>query len=178
MIETIFAGPLGALVIFALRIVDVSLATLRMLLTVRNVRTWVPVIGFFEALIWVVAIATAIQHLHSLWHLLGYAGGFAAGTMVGLRLEEKLAMGLATVRVICRDGGTEVAEGLRSHGFGVTEVQARGRDGPVEILLSIVKRRQIPEVIRAVDELDADAFVSVEEPRAILRGWMFPTRRK
>ncbi len=178
MLELIFAGPFGPLVIFALRIVDVSLATLRMLLSMRNIRTWVPVIGFFESLIWVLAVGTAIQHLNSVWHLLGYAGGFAAGTGAGLWLEEKLAVGLATVRIVCRSGGAEVARELRERGFGVTEIDGRGRDGPVNILLSLVARRQIREVVREVERMDEDAFVSIEEPRSIVRGWMFTTRRK
>lgn len=174
----IFAGPLGPLIIFALRIVDVSLATVRMLLVMRNARKLVPVIGFAESLIWVVAVGTAITNLHSVWHVLGYSGGFAAGTWVGLWLEGKLAVGLATVRVISRAYGEDLAEALRGRGFGVTEFQGYGREGRVELIYTLVKRRQIPEVIDEVERWDRDAFISVEEPRTILRGWMFPTRRK
>jgi uncharacterized protein YebE (UPF0316 family) len=128
----IFAGPLGPLLIFGLRIVDVSLATLRMLLTMRNARKLVPVIGLFESLIWVVAVGTAIQNLHSVWHVLGYSGGFASGTAVGLWLEGKLAVGLATVRVISTSQGEAVADALRERGFGVTEFPGYGRQGRVE----------------------------------------------
>jgi uncharacterized protein YebE (UPF0316 family) len=173
----LFAGLWGPVIIFGLRIIDVTLATVRMLLTMRGARRIVPVIGFFEALVWVLAVGTAIQNLHSIWHILGYAGGFGAGTFVGLWVEEKLAFGLATVRIICTAGGQDVADGLRSRGFGVTEFSGYGRQGQVEMIYTLVNRRQIKEVIRAVERLDEDAFISVEEPRMIHRGWLFGRRR-
>jgi uncharacterized protein YebE (UPF0316 family) len=174
----LFAGPWGPLFIFGLRIIDVTLATLRMLLTIRDQRTVVPFVGFFEALIWVTAVGLAIQNLHSVLHLLGYAGGFAAGTLVGLWFEGKLAMGLATVRVISRSEGEEIAHSLRDAGFGVTEFSGYGRQGKVELLLTLVKRRQVGRVLDTVEALDRDAFISVEEPRSIRRGWLFGIRRK
>jgi uncharacterized protein YebE (UPF0316 family) len=176
----LFAGPLGPLIIFGFRIVDVSLATIRMLLTMRDQRTLVPLIGFVEVTIWVVAVGTAIQNLHSVWHVLGYSGGFAAGTGVGLWIEGKLAMGLATVRIICRDPGVgeDVADALREKGFGVTEFHGQGRQGRVDFLYTLVKRRHIPAVIAEVERWDDDAFITVEEPRTIRRGWMFTRRRK
>jgi len=177
MIE-LFAGPWGPFLIFGLRVIDVTLATLRMLLTMRGQRVVVPFIGFFEALIWVLAIGTAIQNLQSPWHVLGYAGGFAAGTVVGIWVEEKLAMGLATIRVISRAEGQEIATALREEGFGVTEFDGYGRQGKVELLMTLVRRRQIGRVLTIAEALDDDAFISVDEPRTIRRGWMFPTRRK
>lgn len=174
----LFAGPWGPVLIFGLRIVDVSLATVRMLLTMRDVRTIVPLIGLVEATIWVVAVGTAIQNLHSVWHILGYSAGFGAGTLVGLWLEGKIAFGIAAVRIISRDDGEKVANTLRHEGFGVTELAGYGREGKVGILLTVVKRRQIRTVVELVESRDHDAFISVEEPRTIRRGWMFPSRRK
>lgn len=170
--DSLFAGPWGPLLIFSLRICDVSLALLRTLLAVRNVKIAVPVIGFFEVLIWIFAVGAAINNLNSIWHLLGYAGGFAMGNVVGMWIEGKLAFGLAIVRVISKHGGVEVAEALREKGFGVTEFAGHGRDGTVEILDSVVRRRHIPEVLKVVDLWDPRAFVMVEEPRLIRHGWL------
>lgn len=174
----LFAGAWGPLLIFGLRIFDVSLATIRMLLTMRDRRLPIPFIGMVEAAIWVVAVGTAIQNIHSVWHVLGYSGGFAAGTLVGIWIEAKMAMGLATIQIVSRDEGEAVANALRDRGFGVTELAGYGREGKVEVLWSVVKRRQIQKVVGVVEGLDDDAFISVEEPRAIRRGWMFPTRKK
>jgi len=171
-LDAIFAGPWGPLVIFVLRICDVSLATLRILLSMRNARLLVPLIGFFEVLIWIFAVGNAIRNLNSPLHLLGYAGGFATGTLVGLWLEEKLAIGMAIVRVVSRYGGVELAEALREKGFGVTEYSGQGRDGTVEIVDTVVRRREIASVLREIDRWDPTAFVTIEEPRAIRHGWL------
>jgi uncharacterized protein YebE (UPF0316 family) len=178
MLPELFAGPFGPLAIFLLRIVDVSAATTRMLLSMRGARLTVVAIGFFESLVWVLAVGTAIRYLNSPLHVLGYAGGFATGTAVGLWLEEKLAMGLASFHIVSRYGGVELAEALRDRGFGVTEFLGQGREGKVEVLNTVVRRRFARDVLAEIDRWDPDAFVSVEEPRTIRRGWMFDRRRK
>src|SRR5690625_4282094 len=154
MIETLFAGPWGPLLIFLLRICDVSLALLRTLLAVRNVKIAVPIIGFFEVLIWIFAVGAAMDNVVGMW------------------VEGKLAFGLAIIRVISKHGGVEVAEALREKGFGVTEFAGHGRDGNVEIVDTVVKRRRIPEVLQTIDLWDPGAFVMIEEPRLIRHGWL------
>jgi uncharacterized protein YebE (UPF0316 family) len=176
-VESLFAGPYGPLVIFGLRIIDVSLSTVRILLAVRGHKMVVPFIGFFEVLIWVFAAGNAIRYLDSGWHVLGYAAGFSTGSVVGLTIEERLAIGYATIRVVSRRVGVELADALRDVGFGVTEFAARGRDGPVEVIYSVCMRRDIPRVIAEVERWDAQAFITVEEPRDIRWGWMQSTPR-
>src|SRR5688572_27312450 len=170
--EALFASAWGPLVIFCLRIVDVSLATLRMLLAVRGVKMVAPLIGFFEVLIWILAVGTAIRHLDSPLHLIGYAAGFATGTLVGLMIEERMALGVSNIRVVSRHGGVELAEALRERGFGVTEFAGQGREGHVEVLDAVLRRRDLPAALREIDFWDPDAFVTVQEPRAIHRGWL------
>lgn len=176
--EALLASAWGPLVIFCLRIVDVSLATLRMLLAVRGIKMVAPFIGFFEVLVWILAVGTAIRHLDSPLHLIGYAGGFATGTLVGLMIEERMALGMANIRVVSRFGGVELAEALRERGFGVTEFAGQGREGHVEVLDAVLRRRDLPTALSEIDFWDPDAFVTVQEPRAIHRGWLMQKRRK
>ena len=176
--EALFTSFWGPLLIFVMRVVDVSLATVRMLLIMRNARVWAPLIGFFEVLIWLLAAGTAIQHLDSPWHVLGYAGGFAAGNLVGLILEQRLAFGFASIQVFARSHGPELAEALRAFGHGVTQLPGKGLEGPVDVIMSIVKRRDLNAVSALVNDLAPGSFVSVEEPTAIQRGWWLPKRRK
>jgi uncharacterized protein YebE (UPF0316 family) len=176
--DAIFASAYGPIVIFLLRIVDVSLATLRMLMIMRGRKTLAPLIGSVEVLVWIFAVGHAIRHIDSAWHLIGYAGGFATGTWVGLQIEEKLALGMSTVRIFSRHGGVEIAEALRERGFGVTEFAGQGREGRVEMVYVVARRRELPSVMEQVRIWDSDAFVTVEEPKAIQRGWMFSSRRK
>jgi uncharacterized protein YebE (UPF0316 family) len=173
--EAVFATPLGALVIFCLRIVDVSCDTMRVLFTVRGKRLVSGVLGFFQAMIWIFAVGTAIKYLDSWLHILGYAGGYSVGTMVGITIERAVAYGLSTVRIISPHGGVEIAEALRERGYGVTEMAGFGREGRVEIINSVVQRAHLDEVMEIVDRYDPQAFVTAEEPK-ILRGGSFAAR--
>jgi uncharacterized protein YebE (UPF0316 family) len=166
----LFALPWGPVLIFCLRIVDVSLDTMRVLFVVRGQRGIAGVLGFFQAAIWIFAVGAAIKHLDSSWHILGYAAGFATGTMVGITIERALAYGLATVRIVSQHSGVEIAEALRERGYGVTETAGFGRDSAVEIVNCVVQRQHLDEVLDIVKKWDSTAFVTVEEPRVLLGG--------
>lgn len=165
----VFGSPLGALLIFCLRIVDVSCDTMRVLFAIKGKRIVAGALGFFQALVWIFAVGNAVKHLDSWYHILAYAGGYAAGTIVGITIERAVAYGLATVRVISGHAGVEIAEALRTRGYGVTESGGFGRDGGVEILSSVVQRAHLDEVMGIIDQWDSQAFVTVEEPK-VLRG--------
>lgn len=169
-LASLFAGPVGALLIFMLRIVDVSCDTMRVLFAVRGKRLIAGVLGFFQAFIWIFAVGTAIRYLDSWMHILGYAGGFACGTMFGIAIEQTVAYGLAAVRIVSRIGGVEIAEALRDRGYGVTEFAGYGREGKVEVVNCVVQRAHLDEVVEIVEKWDPEAFVTVEEPRILLGG--------
>ncbi|HEX6060266.1 MAG TPA: DUF2179 domain-containing protein [Gemmatimonadaceae bacterium] len=172
---SVFASPVGALLIFVLRIVDVSCDTLRVLFAMRGKRVIAAILGFFQALIWIFAVGTAIRYLDSWMHILGYAAGYAMGTFVGITIERLVAYGVTTVRIVSAHGGVEIAESLRERGYGVTEIAGFGREGGVEIVNCVVHRSHIDEVMEIVDRYDPRAFVTSEEP-AILRGGFFAQR--
>ncbi|HEX9885374.1 MAG TPA: DUF5698 domain-containing protein, partial [Longimicrobiales bacterium] len=165
----LLAGAWGPLIIFLLRIVDVSMATVRTILIMRGHRLVAPFIGFVEVSVWVVAVGAAIGNLTSPLHVIGYAGGFAMGTFVGILIEERLALGLATVRVLSRQAGTGLAEQLREMGHRVTLFPGQGRDGPVEMLYSLVKRRELPGMLSTVANVDPDAMVAIDDARMVKR---------
>jgi uncharacterized protein YebE (UPF0316 family) len=168
-VDALFASPIGALAIFALRIVDVSCDTMRVIFAIRGKRGIAALLGFVQALVWIFAVGNAVKHLDSLLHVFGYAGGYALGTFVGVTIERTIAYGVATVRVVSKHSGVEIAEALRTAGYAVTEFPGFGRDGAVEILNSVVQRSHIDDVLRLIEKWDASAFVTVEEPK-VLRG--------
>lgn len=178
MLQELVSGPLGPLFVFLLRATDVSMATVRMLLIVRNRRFLAPAIGFFEILIWITAIGIVVQHLDSPLHIVGYAGGFATGNFLGVFLEERLALGLATIRTVVRTGGAELATEIRDAGYGVTEMIGKGRDGAVEVLYSVLPRREVARCLEIIERGAPDSFVVVDEPRRVRRGWQYPTKKK
>ena len=173
--DAIFASPWGALVIFGLRIVDVSCDTMRVIFAIRGKRAIAAALGFVQALVWIFAVGNAVKHLDSILHVLGYAGGYAMGTFVGVSLEQAIAYGVATVRIVSRTAGVEIANALRDSGHGVTVFPGVGRDGAVEILNSVVQRGHLDEVLNIITDKDKEAFVTVEEPK-VLRGGSLATR--
>ncbi len=181
-----FAAPIGALLICLLRITDVSMSIMRMILAVRGHRILAAAIGFFEVLIWLVAVGKALEHLNSVVHVIGYAGGFAVGNYVGIWLEGRFALGVNVVRaVIRRPGGVakaphavKAARLLRTEGFAVTEIEGKGLRSYVDILNVVTPRRRVPNVIRIIREQDPTTFLSVEEVRSIEGGYIRPGGRK
>lgn len=174
-LDAVFASTWGALLIFALRICDVSLDTMRVIFAIRGKRGLAAILGFLMALIWIFAVGNAIRHIDSIWHILAYAGGYSMGTFVGITIERQVAYGVATLRIISRDAGDEIAAALRERGYGATEFTGQGREGRIALVTAVVHRSHIDEVLDIVDRLDADAFVTVEEPKT-LRGGMLATR--
>ncbi|MEP6690434.1 MAG: DUF5698 domain-containing protein [Gemmatimonadaceae bacterium] len=169
MDTSIWALPWGPLLIFGLRLVDVSLDTMRVLFAVRGKRSVAPFLGAVQALVWIFAVGNAIKHLDSWWHILGYSAGYGMGTFIGITIEQRMAYGLSVVRIVSQHGGAEIAEALRSLGYGVTEIAGHGREGPVEIINSVVQRQHLSDIFAVVDKWDPQAMITVEEPK-MLRG--------
>ena len=172
--DVLFASPWGALAIFCLRIVDVSCDTMRVIFAIRGKRGIAAALGFVQALVWIYAVGNAVKHLGSPLHVAGYAGGYAMGTYVGITIERAIAYDVATVRVVSRNAGIEIAEALRTSGHGVTEFPGFGRDGSVEILNSVVQRTHVDDVLAIIERYDKDAFVTVEEPKVLRGGSLIP----
>lgn len=171
MIE-LLSGPSGPILIFLLRILDVSMGTLRIVYVTRGERLVASLVGFAEVLVWITAVGSTIMNLTSPLHVIGYCAGFATGTWAGVWLESKVPIGVATVQAFTSEAGSGVAASLRSLGLGVTQVRGEGLEGPVDIVSTVVKRRLVPQVIQTVEIEDPDAFITVYEAR--VRRGQFP----
>jgi len=160
-----------ALGIFALRVGDMSLDTIRVLFVVRGRKKLAWILGFFQSLIFVVAISSVLTNLKNPLTIIGYAAGFATGNVVGMLIEERLGIGHMQLSIISPSRGASIAELLREHGFAVTELSGRGRSGMVSMLSVSVARKQTAEVETLILEADPEAFVTVEEVRPLRRGF-------
>ncbi len=158
------------LFIFFARICDVSLMTLRTLMIVRGQRVYAAVIGFFEAVIYIVALNKIFTDLDNPLNLLFYAGGFAAGNYVGSFLEEKLAVGVLTVQVITMKAPLDLTKKLRKKGFGVTVIDGRGKEGTRYILQIILRRKAVKQLRCIIDEWDKEAFWTIFDARTTKGG--------
>jgi uncharacterized protein YebE (UPF0316 family) len=157
--------------IFMLRVGDMSLDTMRVLFVMRGKKGIAWVLGFFQALIFVVAIGSVLSDLSNPLKILGYAAGFATGNVVGMLIEERLAIGHVQLSIVSSRRGAAITERLRAEGYAITEIPARGKDGVVSLLSCSVLRKNIDSVQRFVNEADESAFITVEDVRPLWRGF-------
>jgi uncharacterized protein YebE (UPF0316 family) len=166
------------LLIFALRLVDVSLGTLRIILLSRRQRLLPALIGFVEVFTWLVAVTVVFSNLSDVPRMLAYAAGFALGTYLGTLLESRLAMGNTMMRIVAPVGSPQAFEELRQAGFAVTVINADGRDGEVRLAFSMIPRRRSKEALGIVQEVNPHAFVTMQDiemvtPRHRRAAWPF-----
>jgi uncharacterized protein YebE (UPF0316 family) len=161
---------LGAGFIFLLRIADMSLDTLRVMMIIRGKKLIAWVLGFFQAVIFIVAIASVLQNLDNPINLIAFAAGFATGIVVGMWIEERLAIGHIQMNIVSPSRGSAVAEKLRHEGYATTEIPARGKDGMVTMLSCGVLRRNVRKVINLVNQVDPNAFITTEDLQPVRRG--------
>lgn len=161
------------LLIFVARIMDVTIGTIRIIMVAKGQKLWAPLLGFFEILIWLLAIARIFENLDNWLCYFGYAAGFAAGNYVGLKIEEKLAMGIVKIQIITRKSAQILIENMKKSGYGITHHDAKGATENVSIIYSIIKRTQLPAVIELIKKHNPNAFYSVEDVRSVSNG-VFP----
>ncbi len=166
----------GALLIFFARVTDVSLGTLRIAFISRGEKTLAPIIGFFEMLIWLLAIGAIVRDLTNLAYYIAYAGGFATGVFTGLRIEDRIALGSRMIRTITGEDATGLTAALRAHGWGVTAVRAAGASGEVNLIFSVIKRADVPQYMQMVRTHHPEAFSSIEDVRSVEKGVLRPRK--
>jgi len=153
------------LLIFLARTCDVTLATLRNVFIARNIRKIVPVLGFFEVLIWLMAVSQTIKGLNNFMCYLGFAGGYSMGIFVGLKIEEKLALGKQVIRIITNQNTSELVNSLYKAGMGATIIDGNGAKGPVKVIFTTVKRKDVELVDEMIKVHTPNAFYTIEDIR-------------
>jgi len=163
------------LLIFLARVIDVTLGTLRIIFVSRGRKYLAPLLGFVEVFIWVAVIAQITRGAHNIVAYLAYAAGFAAGNFIGMYIEDKLAIGTLVIRIIVQDHADDLIAHLRAAGYGVTSVDAKGANRAVKLIYTIVRRRDLVEVMNITRRDHPSAFVSIEEARSTEKG-IFPVQ--
>ncbi|MFO7732840.1 MAG: DUF2179 domain-containing protein [Candidatus Aminicenantes bacterium] len=181
MLGLSFDSPLAQwvilpLLIFAARIVDVSLGTLRIIFISRGKRLLAPLMGFFEVLIWLLAIGQIFKNLENPACYIAYAAGFAGGNYIGMAIESRLALGLQIVRIITKFFVPEMIEKLKARGYGLTILEGQGASGPVTVIFTIVKRKDLPEFVGIIQSVNPKVFYTVEDVRTAKAG-IYPLER-
>jgi uncharacterized protein YebE (UPF0316 family) len=157
--------------IFLLRVADMTLDTMRVLVVMRGRKAVAWGLGFLQSAIFVLAISSVLANLDNLLNVVGYAAGFATGNVVGMLIEERMAIGHTQLSIVSPRWGAAIAERLRSEGYAITEIPARGKDGMVTLLSASVLRKNVDRVHKMIDAVDPNAFITAEDVRPVRRGF-------
>ena len=150
---------LTSLLIFVLRVTDVSIGTVRVLYAMRGRRFVAAGLGLFESLVFILALSR-VASFDSFWKMLAYAGGFATGNFMGITIERWIGSGTILVRIVAKNA--VLMAGLRAAGFGVTVTQGEGKEGNVALLMVVAARKRQHELLEIVEKLDPEAFVTLD----------------
>lgn len=155
------------ILIFLARVIDVSLGTTRIIFISKGLKYYAPIVGFFEILIWLMAMAQIFQHLTNALYYIAYAGGYATGTFVGIKIEEKLSIGTEIIRFITRYDASKLISVLRVEGYPITVSNAEGPKGQVNVVYMVIDRHDLPHVVKLIKKYNPQAFYSVEDARFV-----------
>lgn len=170
----LFTFAVLPVLIFLSRILDVTIGTMRIVMVSKGQKFLAPFLGFFEVLIWLIAISKIFENLDNWFCYFSYAAGFATGNYIGLLLEEKLAVGIVKIQIITRKRAISLIENLSDAGYGITHHEAKGSTENVSIIYSIIKRTEIHKVEKIVQKTNPKAFYSVEDVKFVNKGIFQP----
>nr|WP_319538163.1 DUF2179 domain-containing protein [uncultured Methanospirillum sp.] len=170
----IFTFVIVPFMIFCARICDVSIGTVKYIFISRGFKNIAPFFGFFEVIIWLLAIGQVMNNITNPVCYIAYGGGFATGTYIGMVLEERMKLGLCIIRLITAKPAEDFILKIRQHGYGVTNIAAHGARGEVTLIFMVVKRTKISQLIGLIREFNPNAFFTIEDVRSASEG-IFPS---
>jgi len=165
-----FSYVVMPLLIFMARICDVSIGTMRIIFVSKGKRNIAPFLGFFEVLIWIIAISKIMQNLDNYVNYVAYAAGFATGNFVGMIIEEKLAMGIQMIRIFAHEKGLELVQALNIKGYGATAVEAQGARGNIHLIYTIIHRNELVNVLDVITGFNPKTFYTIEDIKTVNEG--------
>lgn len=175
--ENITAWIVIPLLLFAARILDVTIGTIRIIMISKGYKSIAPILGFVEVFIWIMTVGKVMQHMDNVYYYLAYAAGFSVGTYIGMIIENKLSLGLVMVRVITKFEAVNLLQELREKNYNATSIDGIGKHGSVKILFMILKRHDLHKVISLIKEYNPHAFYTIEDIREV-SGGVFPKATK
>ncbi len=165
------------LLIFLARICDVTIGTLRIILVSKGKKYIAPFLGFFEMIIWILAITHIFENLNNWACYIGYAAGFASGNFIGIIVEEKIALGFELIRIITSKDADDLIASLKAKGHGITSIRAHGSKGDVGIIYSVIKRSDLKSFISFMKKHNPNAFYTIEDIRFVNKNIFGPVNK-
>ena len=161
--------------IFFARILDVSLGTLRTMITVKGKILYASMVGFVEIFVWFLVVKEALNtDQTSIWIAISYSLGFATGTFIGGILSQKLITGNLSVQIITNKAYPDMVNTLRNEGYGVTVMDVEGKNTEEEkyMLFIEINNKSLNHLQHLVKKIDNDAFIVVNETKYVQNGFI------
>lgn len=168
-------GPLLYIIIFCAKIVEVSISTIRIVFVNKGERAKGAMLGFVEIMIWLVVVSSVLNNItEDPIKVFIYAAAFALGNYLGVTIESKIAVGLASIQVVVNGNDGEIlADMLREQGYGVTIIEGKGKNESIKNLLFIqLKRKKIPEAVELIKQHNPEAYITVNDIKSRLGGYI------
>lgn len=159
-----------AMFIFLAEMCVVTISTVRVIFLSRGRKRLASLLGAVEITIWLFAIGQIMQHLSDAACYAAFAGGFTAGNFLGVLIEQKLALGSVAVRIVTDTDAHALTERLRASKYAVTRMEGQGAAGPVQIILAVIKRRELANVVSIITRFDPRACYSVSDLHSVAEG--------
>lgn len=158
-------------IIFIINVFYVSFFTIRMILTLKGRKYLAALVSVFEVVMYILALGLVLDNMDAIQNIVAYAVGFGTGVMVGMKIEEKLALGYITVDVVSSNPDIEFTRKLRDQGYGVTSWLSYGMEGDRLSMRILTPRKYERKLYETVKEIDAKAFIVSYEPTQINGGF-------
>lgn len=160
-------------IIFFGKIVEVTFATLRIVLINRGERTKGSIVAFVEVILWLMITGTVlVGFTEAPLKILVFALAFALGNYLGSWLENKIAFGLSTIQIITSEDSTHLLDTLRNNNLAVTVVDATGKDGQRKVLEIHLKRNRIPATVKLINKNIKSCVITVRDVKVLQGGYI------
>jgi len=169
------SGPVLYIVIFCAKIIEVTISTIRLVYINKGEKLKGTILAFIEISIWLVVVSSVLTNISAdPMKAFVYAAAFSLGNYIGVTIESKIAVGLASIQaVVNEESGQFLADILRKQGFGVTLIDGTGKNDSKKNLLFIqLKRKRIPEAIATIKENTPNAYISVNDIKSMTGGFV------
>ena len=170
----LFTWVIVPILIILSRIADQSIGTIRLIFVSKGYKYLAPLLGFFEVIIWLIAVGQIIQQLDNVLYYIAYGLGFAAGNYIGIIIEERLSLGTVVVRIIPSKDTSKLVEFLVKENFGLTMMDAMGSRGSVKVILTVIPRKNLKSLVEIINRFNPNAFYSIEEVKSVSYGGQVP----
>ena len=171
----LFSYVLLPLLIICARIGDVTIGTIRIVMVSKGEKMLAPLLGFFEVIIWLIAMSKIIQNIDNWIAYVAYGAGFASGNYIGLLIEERMAVGIVQLQIITKTNADNLIAKLKETGYGITYHDANGPDGKVAVIYSIIKRSNMNHIVKIIRTHNPKALYSVADVKFINKDVQTPS---